>query len=184
MAQCVDDNANKFDFPEYLFTIFTRAIRFRREVVAWFRANGGDSEYEARHDAFAGRLQGALNMLRKYLPNRRTKKAEVSHSFTTVPLENVFEKLELHDTSDDDDKATPAQVNVEDMPSVPDAEIGVDVSHIEEEFWIQITAFLKETWLLNNIILEKWKENDTDLITKSIVTNTAIDLVRRRENEL
>jgi hypothetical protein len=62
--------------------------------------------------------------------------------------------------------------------------ISTHESHTEEDFFFQIEAFLNELEPIRLLVLLTWQYRGTDRITKSIVTNPAIDLVRRREYEL
>jgi hypothetical protein len=186
MARCVAKHASSVKIPEYMNTIFVRAIRYRREVTSWYRTRGTDSGKDIRHDAFADCLQNTLDILRPYIPRSEAtrKKRHTTKNSGATSLDNLFGGLELHDTVDDDQESTEPSTNLEQLPSVPEVSIGADESRIEEDFFFQIKAFLKELQTIRNLVLRLWYHREADLITKSIVTNTAIDLVRRREYEL
>jgi hypothetical protein len=47
MAQCVAKHASSVKIPEYINTIFVRAIRYRCEVTSWYRTRGTDSGKDA-----------------------------------------------------------------------------------------------------------------------------------------
>jgi hypothetical protein len=179
MAQCVAKHAYSVKIPEYINTIFVRAIRYRREVTSWYRTRGTDSGKDARHDAFADCLQNVLDILRAYTPRTETNR-QTTHSTRTskaTSFDNQFGRLKVHDSLDDDPESIGTPIDARGLPSVQEVSIGTDESHIEEDFFFQIKAFLNELERIRVLVLLMWPYKDTDLVTKSIVTNTAIDLV-------
>jgi hypothetical protein len=57
---------------------------------------------------------------------------------------------------DDDQESIEPSTDVEKLPSVPEVSIGADESRIEEDFFFQIKAFLKELQTMRSLVLELW----------------------------
>jgi hypothetical protein len=185
MVQHIIKHASSIKIPQYINTIFVRAIRYCREVTCWYRTRGSDSEKDARHDAFVDCLQNALDILRPHIARTKTTR-QTNHTTRTSKAKssNHFGSLKLHYTLDDDLESTVTLIDSKELPSVLEVRIGADESRIEEDFFFQIKAFLNELGHIRDLVLRMWQYKETDLITKSIVSNTAIELVRRREYEL
>lgn len=187
MAQCIVDNSQKISIPSFIPTILVRAIRFRREVTAWYRLK---SCADQQHDAFISRLQRTLNILRPRIHKSRDGEANgKSTASKMTALEQGFTKLNLHHTTEDaEDHEEAAEENtgqpvvVEDLPSVPSVEISVEDANLEENFFLDIKTFLKEMQSVRKYVLARWS-GKSDLMTKAFVTNIAIDIVRQKERE-
>jgi hypothetical protein len=186
MAQFVAKHASSVKIPEYINTVFVRAIRYRREVTSWYRTRETDSGKDARHDAFADCLQNALDILRPYMPRTEMNRQrnDTTRTSKATSYGNQFGGLKVHDILDDDSESIDTPIDARELPPVPEVNIGTDESDIEEDFFFQIKAFLDELERIRVLVLLTWQFKETDLITRSIVTNTTIDLVRRMEYEM
>ncbi|KAI4658618.1 uncharacterized protein J4E79_007024 [Alternaria viburni] len=183
MAQCIVDNPQKTSIPSFIRTILVRAIRFRREVTAWYRLKSCDTNADQQHDAFSSRLQRTLDILRPHIPKPDNEKTNgKTASSTTTALELGFSKLALQDTSEDDEESIEQPVIVEDLPSVPAVDISLDEANVEENFFLDIKSFVRDMQSIRKYVLDRWT-GKSDLMTKAFVTNTAIAIVRQKEYE-
>ncbi|KAI4607796.1 hypothetical protein J4E80_009537 [Alternaria sp. BMP 0032] len=183
MARCIAENSKKTPIPSFILTILVRAIRFRREVTAWYRLKSCDPDADQQHDAFVSRLQRTLDILRPYTPKPENKQTNATPaSSRTTALEVEFAKLDLQDTTEDDEEDTEPPIVVGDLPSVPSVEINLNDESLEETFFLDIITFLKEMQSIRNYVLKRWA-GGSDITTKAFVTNTAINIVRQKEYE-
>ncbi|KAJ3296684.1 hypothetical protein HK104_001363 [Borealophlyctis nickersoniae] len=178
-------------FRPSILTIARRAIRARKRCAEWFRRSPVDDDaMKARKDKghwhFVTVLEDVVKILTPFaVPEVRKETEKGDESTSEVSLENQFSLLEVDEMEE----------NIEDATQVPplppsDGIIGEEVYDVEYEesevifatFCLfedlaDIRRFLQQTWT-------DYREGRIDLITASVTTNTAVDLVRDAEEEL
>ncbi|KAG9188621.1 hypothetical protein G6011_07326 [Alternaria panax] len=126
-----------------------------------------DQSADKQHEQFVLRLQRTLDIPRVHIPkpkDKHVKRANASPRITALDI--GLKKLNLHDAID-------ADADADDKEPLA----------MESNFSVNVKAFLMEMQNVRSYILERWV-GESDLMTKALVTNTAIDIVRQKEYEL
>ena len=173
----MDSRANKAQIPvpTSVLSILDRAISARRRFGKHVSKKSKQSE--ANHQHFVDALQHVYNVLAprslakpKVTQQKGQPKAET--------LSNKFEALHIEEPSQ-------AYVEAPDMPQSVEADCDVEVETLEEVLFA--LKLIREDYNnFRSIISESWREYSVqqyDLVSLSIMTNTAIDLVRGFEED-
>ncbi|KGO37101.1 hypothetical protein PEX1_043610 [Penicillium expansum] len=169
-----------------------RAISARRE----FRKHGIEEEDEASqesHGFFVDVLERVRETLRPLIPKRQADTPAVEKDEKS--LANRFEHLELEEQSEAflnaPDAPKPAAPEKFTDPSAPDvkaeADLEAEVDLDRRETIFMFHLLVQDANAFMDIIEETWrgyKVGRVDLVSASMTTNTAIDLLRRMEEEM
>ncbi|KAK8025478.1 hypothetical protein PG990_003301 [Apiospora arundinis] len=183
--------------PQALGCLFRRAIGARRECTHWYQHQGkGDDLKNKKHQHFTDVLQVAWQTLRP-LQAAQTKRTESAKSNAkernddNAPLtsENIFSALSIQYTvdSDFDETDEPIESVSFELPGVTPAAIEKEEEDIEADFFFAIYSFLCDVKKLRSFVQHSWSEyasGKMELGVASLLTNTAIHLVRREEQAL
>ncbi|KAI1760162.1 hypothetical protein GGR53DRAFT_96820 [Hypoxylon sp. FL1150] len=195
MAQAIADFTPKVTIPTALDNLFSRAIDARNRFTEWYRQSShGEEGSNRRHAHFTGVLNSAWEVLRPFQSTRpsRVKKqpADILKPEPVANLTNRFSKLEVEQPHEDLDTATLSTAQDEDdykLPGVTPATIIKNEEDIEEDFLFAIFTFMQELAEVRAYVGKVWecyRQGTLELIVCSLLTNTAIQLVRRAEHEL
>ena len=209
-AEIVSQN-RKIKVPDAIIHVVKRAVNARKRCAEWFVQTGIDNgRSNAGHEHFIEILEKAMTILQSESSTSDTKKSRdptagtqsVPSKPTTKPLQdlsglsNRFSNLEVEDTEDivetesNIQTVSPANISQKTAPKSAQTK-AIDVFQLEHDdaydrnFGIfcffedlhRIQDFLNDTW-------KKYKAGELDLITASLVTNAALDIVRREEEEV
>ncbi|TEY82776.1 hypothetical protein BOTCAL_0027g00140 [Botryotinia calthae] len=189
----------KTELPKKIRKVLQRAIDARKPCADWFESSKFVSQYSNKgHQHFIGLLQEILCALdqgrndRSHpdttdFPCKTSGKSQFTESSWTE-TSNRFQNLDIEDCSKD------SKVEDDEESSEPNTDtLGTsDTCELEEEslemkmsmmvFYFfedlhRIQDFLHGTW-------EKYKDKKLDLLSATLITNTAFEIVRRSEQEI
>ncbi|XXH01861.1 hypothetical protein Hte_008223 [Hypoxylon texense] len=197
MAKAIADFKPKVDIPKALDNLFSRAIDARRRFTEWYqRSSHGEEGSNKRHAHFTGVLNSAWEILRPFEPARtshvKKRPADAPKSEPVVALANRFSKLEVeqsHEVDFDTETSNSKPQDEDDYKLTDVAPVLIVKSEedLEEDFLFAIFDFMQELAELRAYMRHTWlgyKKGIMELIMASLLTNTAIQLVRRAEHEL
>lgn len=190
----------KIKIPEALHNLFGRAIEKRRKFTEYCESlRHGNKDSNRRHSHFVGVLNAAWDTLRPSSVTRsqattRAADTDAAKSVASL-LSNRFAGLHVEDLDHVPDttgeKPSASKSASEDdsyrLSHTKPATIVRDEDDIEAEFFFAITLFCMEIMQVRTHIRTTWtayRLGTIELIQATIVTNTAILLVRQLENEL
>ncbi|KAK6952779.1 hypothetical protein Daesc_005073 [Daldinia eschscholtzii] len=197
MARVIAEFKPKVDIPKALDNLFRRVIATRTQVTQWHeRSSHGDKESNKTHAHFTSVLTNAWTILCPSTPpqtshaKKRTK--EVPESEPTVNLVNRFSALEVEELQDLREDTEPSSSDELDesnykLTDIASVTLLKSEEDIESEFFLAIFCFMTELNEMRSSIRESWqayRRGRQELIMASLLTNTAIQLVRRAELEL
>ncbi|KAJ3293169.1 hypothetical protein HK104_004683 [Borealophlyctis nickersoniae] len=179
--------------PAFVLTIARRAILARKRCADWFRRSPvDDDDIKARKDEghwhFVGVLEDVVEMLMPLaVPEVRQEAEKGDESTAEVSLENQFSLLEVDENDEEDfeDATQEPPLPPSDVSSIGEEVYEVEEDNSEIRFIIfclfedlaDIRRFIQQTWT-------DYREGQIDLITASVTTDMAVNLVRDAEEEL
>ncbi|KAI4680239.1 uncharacterized protein J4E88_006131 [Alternaria novae-zelandiae] len=176
IAEAIAKQAKKVKVPSPLLTVFGRAIKARKEAQAWYKSAKLEDE---GHNHFINILSRVQEILRPLVPVARAIKPEKSNG-----VDNRFKKLTVEEVADTSPKENVEQQAT--LPPVVTADIEQSEEEAEEEFFFAIHSFLAGIHEIQDVVQDSWfktQDFNRDLMASALLTNTAIDLVRRAESE-
>lgn len=170
--------------PQSILAIIKRVIGAREEAQAWFKNSNTTENTEGGHSHFVGILRTVHKILQ---PHTVVDDASDDEELTLV--ENVYENLTLEEPSEKFLQAPGTQPTTRNpidrlLYEFADAFVGYLEGYLESSF--AATAFFKD---VNNIyqqaeqIWHQYRDGKVDLMTASLTSNTAIDLIRQLEDD-
>jgi len=210
-AEVVSKNA-KIQVPDAILQVVKRAINARKRCAEWFAQTGIDNGHSTeRHMHFAKVLENAMEILKPGFGKADGVYAAVQHTAPNTQLKpkpgttalhdlsglnNRFSNLEVEGTEDFVEPSTALQLlPVSGTPVKPSQKAptpkAVDVYELEQDnAWEKmfdvycffedlhrIQEFLNDTW-------KKYKHGEIDLLSATIITNSAFDIIRREEEQV
>ncbi|KAI4645148.1 hypothetical protein J4E93_005948 [Alternaria ventricosa] len=176
IAEAIAKQAKKVKVPSPLLTVFGRAIKARKEAQAWYKSAKLEDE---GHNHFINILSRVQEILRPLVPVARAVKPEKSNG-----VDNRFKKLTVEEVADTSPKEKVERQAT--LPPVVTADIEQSEEEAEEEFFFAIHSFLAGIHEIQDVVQDSWfktQDFNRDLMASALLTNTAIDLVRRAESE-
>ncbi|EHY60040.1 hypothetical protein HRR83_006398 [Exophiala dermatitidis] len=185
----------KIVLTRQIHAIWERTIRARREFTAWFKAKSDVASFtDEKHSHFVTILQTALDTLKpcfepeKAPPATAATKATTPLSTPLAMVNNMFQHLELEDTTPEEEglaNGTPNSAAAPGpVPAVASVRIEFDDKETEEEFHFAIWSFLQDIQAVRVYLLSTWQlyaGGKIELMQAACVTNLAVDMVRRAE---
>ncbi|KAI0006514.1 hypothetical protein F4779DRAFT_596171 [Xylariaceae sp. FL0662B] len=198
MAKAIADFTPKVAIPEALDNLFSRAIDARSRFTQWYQMySHGEEESNQRHAHFTNVLTSAWEILRPFEPVRtaRAKKKSPKVQKPEEPIINLinrFSGLNVEDTLDQGlevETGTSAEQDEKDykLTDVASVTLVKSEEELEDDFFFAIFEFMLELDEVRSCIRRFWngyRRGPSELMLPSILTNTAIQLVRRAEHEL
>lgn len=204
IAEC---NKPKVSIPDALHNLFEQAIEARHKFNEYYkgiRVRHGNRESIKRHLHFVGVLKTTWNTLRPSNADQRqaTQPPETDGASNPFPsiLRNRFAGLQIKDLDHVPD-ATEGEKNPSPSSSAPASASGDpyrlpengpaaiirDEDDIEADFFFAVLSFCLEIMQVRAFTQRIWasyRKGGMELIQATLLTNTAILLVRQAENEL
>jgi hypothetical protein len=197
--------------PALILYLIRSAIELRKRCAEWFQNNGANEELEVdnlTHSHFIGVLEEVLHILE---PNsvsdgtNSTHEGRHSESKTTSQniagaksetgldkLTNLYDVLSIESNALDDatptaDTATSAKNIVSSKTTPPTLPKKLyEVESTDEDLIFAFYCFFYDLHELRKFLLKLWiryKDRSLDLMSVSVTTNTAINLVSRAEED-
>lgn len=181
------------EVPSLFVSVLDRAIALRRKHNSWF-SDAGRSSNDDGHTFFLGTLERVRETLRSRMPSNAvddpftrppagpaTKSSDRSH------IGNIFAGLTLEEPSDEFLNAAPLKKAQELSAKVDDGTRyqAERVQKIEEQY-LAAHCLLAEISSIREYIKSLWtlyRDGQMDLHSASITTNTAVELVRRMQED-
>lgn len=168
-----------FKIPHSALSTLKRAIEARRKSNVWFRTNEKDDDSDEGHAHFIGILEEVHDILKPH-----SSPSTEGAASGDLDVDNLFANLQLEEPSEtflnapgpDRNATHPVpRIRYEAEPMKERSEMLFAAFSLFNDIW-KIHVFLQNMW-------EQYHKGDLDLITVSITSNTAIDVVRRLEQE-
>ncbi len=172
--------------PGGLRKVLERAIQARQRCAEWFRTSKLQNKYsDEGHQHFIDVLKSALEILETRNVAATKEKNDPANSKNVEEADaflhgvtNRFEVLGVEDT-----------VNLEDLEAIS---AGGDIFELEYEseemkMSLMIFCLFEDLHRIQDFLHGIWKSfkaKTLDLVTATIITNTAFDLVHRNEEEI
>lgn len=166
-----------YKVPLSVLSTLKRAIDARRKSNLWFKTNEANEESDEGHVHFIGILEGVYDILKPH--------SQALHQVETdedLEIDNIFANLELEEPSE-------AFLNSPGTkPELKEPRKKYEAESMEEKFEMLFAAFslFDDIFRIYGFVRNLWDQYHTgksDLITVSVTSNTAIDMVRRLEQE-
>ncbi|KAI1179018.1 hypothetical protein F4777DRAFT_535287 [Nemania sp. FL0916] len=194
--------------PAALARLFSRAIEARQLFSDWYEQHNNQDEYQSssnrRHSHFTNVLNNTWEILRPFVQaeksRRRPQPGQPSQSdASSVHLTNRFSGLHVEvspeneqDTAAETDEKPDEKLDESDyvLKNVVPVAIAKSEEEIEDDFLFAIHSFFLDLHDLRTMLSKGYwqcfctQEGGHDLILTALVTNTAIQLVRRAEQQL
>ena len=186
--------------PADVLRVARRAINARKRCTNWFKQTESKDEASTQgHAHFTAVLEQALDILKSCYDNESPRSDHLpidqkrAQTFDD-DLTNRFGMLQVEDKDDDVDITAP-EITVErkDTSKKPQAKAPSEreVWELAEEFSIEISfivfCFFEDLHRIQNFLKKTWQEykhGRVDLMTCTMTTNLALDLVRRAEEDV
>ncbi|KAF8855489.1 hypothetical protein BDZ45DRAFT_502211 [Acephala macrosclerotiorum] len=205
-AEIVSKNA-KVKIPDTIVQVVERAIKARRRCADWFASTGVENGHSTEgHLHFIEILEQAVGILKPSSgntaaeapkttpkPQPKPKLRPETHNFNG--LSNRFSNLEVEELEDIADASATIQVLNIGSKLVPKSKApppkNVDVYELETDNaydkGFDVFCFFEDLHRIQDFLADTWgsyKEGVIDLMTATLVTNSAFDIVRREEEQL
>ena len=185
----------KVTMPISIQTVLQRAIDTRKRCTDWFQSTvceGGSNiqESNAKHEYFIQVLQRARDILEPCFQRPKVKEgSDIPQDDPVAGMSNRFEVLEVEDIEDEDIGVTtakgekqPPQKATKALPATVECDVApeADVAFI-------IFCFFEDLHRTQDVILDLWedyRDGALDLMTASLTTNLALELVRKAEEDI
>lgn len=192
----------RIQMPFNILRVVQRAIQARRRCAAWFEKTGAKNDDSIDgHVHFISVLEKALVILESCCTasNKKSRastqeqklKDSASADIDGNSLRNRFNMLDVEDTNDVVLDVAASDITAAQKSPTTTAQSANDVYELEIQYGAdlafivfcffedmhRIQDFLKETWT-------KYKAGTLDLMTATITTNVAFDLIRRAEDDI
>ncbi|ROV86761.1 hypothetical protein VMCG_10893 [Cytospora schulzeri] len=189
----------KIKVPRALFNLFDRAIGAREKFNEWFERTSHDaSGSNQRHRHFVGILRSTYEILHPFSEVKRAqKKANPGGSrpepASSIPaLGNRFMGLKVDDLdhvpeNEHSGNSDPGGEQSYRLPDVGRVAVVRDEDEIEVEFCFAILSFCLELNVVRDYVRKVWGTylaGVMELMQASVLTNTAVHLVRELEQQL
>ena len=202
MAERIAKQKPPVKIPQIILTLLRSAISLRKRCSDWFLSKAGhEAAKNITHSHF---IQVLENVLLNLQPNSSPESAE-SPSITMVDskvvasshtpdnesqldnMTNIFDILNVEETelNETDERAPTTKIPEESKTTVPPRRYEVETD--DEEIYFALYCFFDDLDRLRDFILDLWidyKSGDLDLVTASVTTNMAFQLVSRAEQDL
>ncbi|KAI8963497.1 hypothetical protein F5Y11DRAFT_356297 [Daldinia sp. FL1419] len=196
MAKAIADFKPKVNIPCALDNIFCRVIRSRERFTEWYqRSPLSDKAINQSHMHFTGILADTQRILRPLkqadASHKKKQSLDVPKPEPLAKLVNYFSGLEVQEPREEESDSS------DDIPDLGESDYKLtDVANIsltkseediEEDFFFAIFAFMQDLDSVRSWVRESWQaysRGEVDLVVPSLLTNTAIQLVRKAENEM
>ena len=190
--------------PRFILSLICSAISLRKHCATWFQKIEANEELEndnASHSHFISVLERVLQILEPNLASQSTSSAQERMHSRKVDtgvesemdkLTNIYDVLSIDENAFDDSAETPVTTTAaqkdasrQTTPSPPRKTY--EMERTEEEYFFAFSCLLSDLTELRKFLRTLWlqyKDGTLDLITVSVTTNTAINLVSRAELDL
>jgi hypothetical protein len=172
--------------PSWIINFLRSVIAGRKRCASWFQTNATSEKVKNRtHSHFIQILEDVLTKLSpKSMADSKTKPAQSDVDSVT----NSFDILSVEDSEADIsppvDEFLPATVQQNREPTY---KLEMEVEDNSEEVYFAFFCFFEDLNNLREFISNLWRDyqqGKVDLVTASLTTNMAFDLVRRAEADL
>ena len=187
--------------PRLILSLIRSAITLRRRCADWFQTKGAKEEDNLNHSYFIDVLERVLGILEPKSVSESTGSVQEgmhtqnmndgAKSETELDrLTNIYDVLSIDEN--DDSTITPATATAAQNAASrqttprPSRKTIYEIETTDEELFFAFFCFFDDMNQLRKFLLTLWlryKDRSLDLITVSATTNTAINLVRRVEQD-
>lgn len=187
----------KIELPQAVRKVLQRAIQARERCANWFESSKfGNQSSNRGHQHFIELLQDILSALdqgrndRSYpnstdVPCKTSRKSKDTEPSWTE-ISNSFRNLDVEDYLEEDSEVE----NDEERPEPNNdttATCELEEESLEMKMSMMIFYFFEDLHRIQNFqhkIWKRYKDKTMDLLSATLITNTAFELVRRSEQEI
>ena len=199
LAHSIAKHKPRVKVPQVILRLLDRAISLRKQCADWFLKNVATEEGvsdNSKHWHFIGVLESTLHILHPKSGVDTDSKPQSKNATPSMniaaesegKLVNMYDALCIDDSDDDSSAiptaATPTASRTK-TPSQPHKVVYEAESAIDDVYFT-LFCFLNDLKQLRQFLRNLWQQYDAgtlDLMTVSMTTNTAINLVRRAEQD-
>ncbi|KAJ9662202.1 hypothetical protein H2198_001553 [Neophaeococcomyces mojaviensis] len=207
MAQCIADSKDtKIIIPLKILKIFKSCITARSTTHKWYETEPLEEEEKEgniTHEFFINSLKRSLQVL---VPVAKLRELDQNHCALPNPSaqaylnekggDNRYAHLEIQDIDEEAYEAmanavsvtSSAAPNVNPQPTTPQAKVKYIAEDLDEfsEFHFALSCFMDDVTTLQYQLKSFWEQyanSEVDLTTVAVTTNTAIEMVKKAEQE-
>lgn len=171
--------------PSSILPTITRVIEARKDSNEWFAANSKEDD-NGGHMFFIKTLQDVYDTLHPFVKSTESDEAETTGDLDDV--KNLFKHLDIEEPSQ-------TFLNTPGMPA-PDHTGGRMLCELMDFFVEYLGSQLEESFAASSLFRDinkiyrhveqtwhQYRDGKTDLMTASIISNTAVELIRRLEED-
>lgn len=171
--------------PSSILSMIKRVIEARKSSDDWFKVNTQEDDKDG-HIHFIGILQDVYDTLQPH--SAADSQDGIKKEDNLVDMDNLFEVLQLEEPSQQFLDAPAAQLPDHKRIRMVCEFVDVFFEHVESYFEesFAATSLFRDINMIYRHIEHTWchfKEGKVDLMSAAITTNTAIELVRRLEED-
>lgn len=187
----------KIELPQTVRKVLQRAIQARKRCANWFESSKfGNPSSNRGHQHFIELLQDILSALEQGrndrshpnstdVPCKTSRKSQDTESSWTE-ISNSFQNLDFEDCLEEDSEV---ENDVESPEPSTDttATCELEEESLEMKMSMMIFYFFEDLHRIQNFLHKIWKrykDKTMDLLSATLITNTAFELVRRSEQEI
>ena len=187
--------------PQVIVGLIRSAITLRKRCADWFQGNIANEEVTAdnsKHTHFIGVLERVLNILEPNSSSGSTDSAQPTHTQSSArtqteldTLTNIYDVLSIDDYDDcatmPETAAVAENVASRQTTPQPPRRKSYEMETTDDEILLAYFCFFSDLNELRKAIQTLWlryKDRSLDLMTVSVTTNIAINLVRLAEQDL
>jgi len=205
LADCIAKHKPIVKVPQVVLRLLDRAIALRKRCADWFQFQPATADVvsdNSKHSHFIGVLESVLQILHPKSASKSTDSAPQSNGAPPSTnsasksdheldkLANFYDILSIDDTDSietpmtetaTDNAASRKNTSAQPRKVIYEAEV------TEEEVCFAMVCFFNDLHHLRMFLQNLWQQyhrGTLDLMTASVTTNTAINLVRRAEQDL
>ena len=179
-----------------LIKVFKRCIQARSDTIDWYALHDDEDDDDATeesHSHFVGVLQKTLQVLvpvheLQKLDKQKFKLAKSQGAddgaTSTLKVTNAFGQLDIYDIDESNLDAIPDATVERTEPRSPKK---YEIDDEGEEWLFAVHCFYNDMHQIKDYLMRLWENysaGDIDLATAAVTTNTAIDLIRRSEDDM
>ncbi|KAK4692795.1 hypothetical protein P7C71_g4476, partial [Lecanoromycetidae sp. Uapishka_2] len=179
----------KAKVPSSILGLLSEVITLRKEVTSWLSRFAPNDESRAQNDThryFVYVLEQVKSILKSQeFPSRKKAGDQVKEHTPVAKLSNVFQALSIEEPEDQIDPVTAGAVTSNDDVDhkvVDSSKEVYDVQSMHDEVLIASIFFFQDLNNIRQYLRSVWSDHragHTGLMTASILTNTAMELIQR-----
>jgi hypothetical protein len=189
LAELIANRSPPIKVPQFILTLLRSAIALRKRCSDWFQSKAThEGAKNLTHSHFITVLERVLQILEPHSPSK-TITTSIEADSQVENMTNIFDVLNIEEDELNESVVTTPTTQIVGLPQDVASDIPprrYEVEADKEEVYFALYCFFDDLDRLRKFIYDLWSDyrvGKTDLITASVTTNMAINLVHRAEQE-